>query len=242
MEDIIIHRYQQLLHEHTMSAYHKARWMSITIALSGSISMACQALILWYGGQLLASREYGVLQFFVCYQAVMSGAESAGAGFSFGPNAAQATAAANRILSVRVSRGEGSPGDQPRPGQEGGEARDGIPDCDYGVGVELRDVAFEYPSRDVPVLKKLNITVEKGQFAALVGASGAGKSSVVALLERFYDVKQGGILCNGRDIRSVDVHEYRKLLSLVAQEATLFQGTVSPCFGQRVAVVATDNQ
>lgn len=228
LEDMIIHKYQQLLHEHTMSAYRKARWVSIIIALSSSISMACQALILWYGGQLLASREYGVLQFFVCYRAAISGAESAGSGFSFGPNAAQATAAANRILSIRENRGEGSE-DQQQPRQEGGEF-DRIPDSDDGVKIELRDVAFKYPSRDISIFKHLNVTVEKGQFAALVGASGAGKSSIVALLERFYDVQQGSILCNGRDIRSVDVHEYRKLLSLVAQEATLFQGNLSPSF------------
>lgn len=204
-----------------MSAYRKARWMSIIIALSGSLPMACQALILWYGGQLLASREYGILQFFVCYQAVMSGAESAGAGFSFGPNAAQATAAANRILSITERRGEHSKA--VLPGQEG-EDHGRIPDSDGSVKIEFKDVAFKYPTRDIPILKQLNITVEKGQFAALVGASGAGKSSIVALLERFYEIQQGSIMCNGRDIRSVDVYEYRKLLSLVAQEATLFQG------------------
>lgn len=107
LEDMIIQRYQQLLDGHTMSTYRKARWMSILIALSDLLSIACQALIFWYGGQLLASGEYKLLQFFVCYQPVMQGAESAGIGFSLDPNAAQATAAANRILSIRESRGEG---------------------------------------------------------------------------------------------------------------------------------------
>ncbi|ROV99983.1 hypothetical protein VMCG_06178 [Cytospora schulzeri] len=233
LEDMIIQRYERLLHGHTMAAYRKARWKSIVIALSGSLPMACQALILWYGGRLLAGREYGVLSFFVCYQAVMSGAESAGAGFSFGPNVAQATAAANRILSVREIPGEEHSkglvgGLQTGPGPEGDGVvgGGGIPDGEGGVRIEFRDVAFRYPTRDTPIFKHLDITVEKGQFAALVGASGAGKSSIVALLERFYDIQQGSILCNGRDIRSVDVYEYRKLLSLVAQEATLFQGTI----------------
>ncbi|KUI65750.1 Multidrug resistance protein 2 [Cytospora mali] len=221
LEDIIIRRYQQLLHEHTMAAYRKARWTSVVIALSDSLSMACQALIFWYGGQLLASREYGILQFFVCYQAATQGAEAAGVGFSFGPNAAQATAAANRILSVRESRGE-QPKEQKQPVEDSGM----IPDSDGGVRIELRDVAFKYPTRNVPVFDHLNITVEKGQVAALVGASGSGKSSIVALLERFYDIQEGSIMCNGRDIRSVGVHEYRKMFSLVAQEATLFQGTI----------------
>jgi ATP-binding cassette subfamily B (MDR/TAP) protein 1 len=70
----------------------------------------------------------------------------------------------------------------------------------------------------------LNLTIEKGQFAALVGASGCGKTSIIALLERFYDLDKGRILCNGRDITDVNVYSYRNNLSLVAQEATLFQG------------------
>jgi ABC-type multidrug transport system fused ATPase/permease subunit len=92
------------------------------------------------------------------------------------------------------------------------------------VKIELRDVHFKYPTRDVSVFKGLNLTIEKGQFAALVGASGCGKTSIISLLERFYDVSKGKILTNGRDITEINVYEYRKNLSLVAQEATLFQG------------------
>lgn len=230
LEDVIIERYQKLLDGHVMSAYRKARWTTLIFALSDSLSIACQALIFWYGGRLLASGEYQVLNFFVCFMAVTQGAEQAGVGFSFGPNAAQASAAANRILSIRESRGErASLEDETGGGQKVTEM---IPDIESGIKIELRDVGFRYPTREVQVFKHLNITVEKGQFAALVGASGAGKSSTVALLERFYDAQQGKVLCNGRDIKSVDVHEYRKLFSLVAQEASLFQGILpspDPC-------------
>lgn len=228
LEDVIIERYEKLLDGHVMSAYRKARWTTLIFALSDSLSLACQALIFWYGGRLLASGEYQVINFFVCFMAVMQGAEQAGVGFSFGPNAAQANAAANRILSIRESRGErASLRDETTGGIKEAEI---IPDSENGIKIELRDVGFRYPTRQVQVFKHLNITVEKGQFAALVGASGAGKSSTVALLERFYDAQQGSIMCNGRDITSVDVHEYRKLFSLVAQEASLFQG-IFPSFG-----------
>ncbi|KAI3400275.1 hypothetical protein diail_3656 [Diaporthe ilicicola] len=220
--DVIIERYQKLLDGHVTSAYRKARWTTLIFALSDSLAIACQALIFWYGGRLLASGEYQVLNFFVCFMAVTQGAEQAGVGFSFGPNAAQASAAANRILSIRESRGERASLND----ETGGGNKEVIPDSESGIKIELRDVGFRYPTREVQVFKHLNITVEKGQFAALVGASGAGKSSTVALLERFYDAQQGKILCNGKDITSVDVHEYRKLFSLVAQEASLFQGTI----------------
>ncbi len=147
--------------------------------------------------------------------AVIQGAEGAGQGLSFGPNAAQAAAAANRILSMRETTNRDTV-----------PVTEQVPDTEGGVRIELQDVHFKYPTRDVSIFKGLNITIEKGQFAALVGASGSGKTSIVALLERFYDVQKGRILCNGKDITAVNVYEFRKLLSLVAQEAALFQGSL----------------
>ncbi|KAI1461761.1 P-loop containing nucleoside triphosphate hydrolase protein [Annulohypoxylon moriforme] len=215
LEDTICTRYDGLLNHHVSDAYKKSIWRTFIFAFSDSVSMACQALILWYGGTLLASREYNTLQFLVCYMAVINGAEAAGQGFSFGPNAAQATAAANRILSIRESRN-----------RDLGEKKGKIPDTEGGIKIELRDVHFKYPSRNVSVFKGLNITIEKGQFAALVGASGCGKTSIISLLERFYDLHRGQILANGTDIAGVNVYDYRRHLSLVAQEPTLFQGTL----------------
>lgn len=227
LEDEINKRYQVLLRGHVSAALKKARWSTIIFALSDSLSLACNALIFWYGGHQLAKGELSVLAFFVCYMAVQQGADAAGVGFSFGPNAAQASAAANRILFVRESRGEHTARKEWRSSDTDYEMNcNGIPGSENGVKIELKDVGFKYPTRDVSIFKRLNITVEKGQFAALVGASGSGKSSIVGLLERFYDAQSGSILCNGRNIKDVDVYEYRKLLSLVAQEATLFQGTI----------------
>ncbi|CCD45819.1 similar to ABC transporter, partial sequence [Botrytis cinerea T4] len=70
------------------------------------------------------------------------------------------------------------------------------------------------------------LLIKKGQFAALVGPSGCGKTSIVSLLERFYDVQKGKILCNDTDISELDIRQYRKMISLVAQEPTLFEGTI----------------
>ncbi|KAI1431016.1 P-loop containing nucleoside triphosphate hydrolase protein [Xylaria sp. CBS 124048] len=215
LEDTITDRYERLLTGHVSAAFRKATWRTLIIAFSESVGLAVQALIFWYGGTLLASHEYTILQFFTCYIAVIQGAEGAGQGFSFGPNAAQATAAANRILSIRESRHRDT---NSKAAQ--------IPDAEGGIKIELKDLHFRYPTRNVSVFKGLNITIEKGQFAALVGASGCGKTSIVSLLERFYDVQGGKILANGTDIATIDIYEYRKQLSLVAQEPTLFQGTL----------------
>ncbi|KAL2129701.1 hypothetical protein VTI74DRAFT_7418 [Chaetomium olivicolor] len=215
MEDSICDRYQRLLDGHVSAAFKKARWTTLIFAFADSASIGCQALIFWYGGQLLKNREYDVIAFMVTYMAVVQGAESAGQFLSFGPNAAQAAAAANRILQARDTRIKDAVSESEQ-----------IPDSDGGVKIELKDVHFKYPTRDVSIFRGLNITIEKGQFAALVGASGSGKTSIVSLLERFYDVNRGQILFNGKDITEMNVYRYRKLLSLVAQEPSLFHGTI----------------
>ncbi|KAL1841122.1 hypothetical protein VTJ49DRAFT_7400 [Mycothermus thermophilus] len=215
MEDSICGRYQRLLDGHVSAAFRKARFTTLIFAFSDSIGFGCQALIFWYGGQLLKEGEYTVGAFLVTYMAVIQGAESAGQWISLGPNAVQASEAANRILQARETRIRDSVSESEQ-----------IPDTDGGVRIELKDVHFKYPSRDVSIFRGLNITIEKGQFAALVGASGSGKTSIVSLLERFYDVNKGQILFNGKDISEINVYEYRKLLSLVAQEPSLFHGTI----------------
>ncbi|RDA85869.1 hypothetical protein CP532_4896 [Ophiocordyceps camponoti-leonardi (nom. inval.)] len=211
-------RFEELCRGHVLKAFRKARWASALFALSDSASMACQALVFYYGGRLLVGGELGPLNFLVCLMAAIQSGEAAGQGLSFGPNVAQVTAASNRILDLRGSR--------LRPGGHASDEDNAIPDARGGVSIVLENLHFSYPTRTTPVFKGLSLTIERGQFAALVGASGCGKTSIISLLERFYDLEKGRILCNGKDISELDMYAYRKHLSLVAQEATLFQGTV----------------
>ena len=84
--------------------------------------------------------------------------------------------------------------------------------------IELRDVHFKYPCReDVSVLKGVSFKVdsEKNRVVALCGTSGCGKSTSIALLERFYDPDQGTVLFNGRDIRELDPKWYHKQIAIV---------------------------
>jgi ATP-binding cassette, subfamily B (MDR/TAP), member 1 len=93
--------------------------------------------------------------------------------------------------------------------------------------IEFRDVHFRYPTRpEQPVLRGLNLNVSPGQYIALVGASGCGKSTTIALLERFYDPLVGGIFVDGKEISSLNINDYRSFIALVSQEPTLYQGTI----------------
>ena len=95
-----------------------------------------------------------------------------------------------------------------------------------GADIRLEDVWFTYPTRDVPVLRGLDIHVRHGQYAAIVGASGSGKTTVISLLERFYEPDRGLIMYNGDPITSMPLKELRGHMSLVAQEPFLLHGTI----------------
>lgn len=225
MESTINGRYQKLLHGHVREALHKAKWTAPLFGFADSASLGCQALVFWYGGGLLASGEYSMEAFFVCFMAIIQGAEAASQVLSVTPNAAQARAAANRILDIQAS----ALLDQAAPTtttKEENDSSSSIPGAEGGVHIELRDVHFKYPTRDALIFAGLNLTIEKGQYAAFVGASGCGKTTVISLLERFYEPTRGAVLCNGVDVAALGVYDYRRSLSLVAQEPTLFRGTV----------------
>ncbi|MGO1054556.1 ABC transporter ATP-binding protein [Crossiella sp. CA198] len=97
--------------------------------------------------------------------------------------------------------------------------------------VELRGVGFTYPGTDRPALSDISLTVRPGETIALVGATGAGKSTLVKLIARFYDATQGAVLVDGVDIRAYDLPGYRGRLGVVPQEAHLFTGDVAGNIG-----------
>ncbi len=93
--------------------------------------------------------------------------------------------------------------------------------------VDLVDVTFRYPGTDQPALENVTLSVSPGETVALVGATGAGKSTVVKLIARFYDPTTGAVLVDGVDLRDFDPSAYRQRLGVVPQEPHLFTGDVA---------------
>ena len=92
--------------------------------------------------------------------------------------------------------------------------------------ISLDDVSFQYSRTVAPALRSVNISIEPGETVALVGPTGAGKSTLVKLIARFYDVTSGSVRADGHDVRTLDLAQYRDQLGVVPQESYLFAGTI----------------
>ncbi len=99
-----------------------------------------------------------------------------------------------------------------------------IPLLAISKAIDIRNVTFRY--EDTPVLKQINLTVRAGEAVAFVGMSGGGKTTLVNLIPRFYDVSEGQILIDGRDIRDVTMESLRAQIGIVTQQTILFNDTV----------------
>lgn len=93
--------------------------------------------------------------------------------------------------------------------------------------IQFKNVSFSYPSRpDVAIFKNLCLDIPSGKIVALVGGSGSGKSTVVSLIERFYEPLSGAILLDGHDLRELDLKWLRQQIGLVNQEPALFATSI----------------
>ena len=177
------------------------------------ISATAVLIVLWYGGTLIGgdTLEIGVLVAFIGYLNSF-----------FDPlqqlsqlyNTFQASmAAVQKIYTVLDTEPDML------------DAPDAVDLTDVRGVVELRDVSFGYDA-EKPVLHDVSLQIPAGKTVALVGATGAGKSTVIKLLARFYDPTEGSVLVDGHDLRRVTASSLREQLAVVPQEAFLFSGSV----------------
>ena len=181
--------------------------------LVGSLGMA---LIIWYGASaVLEIRiEVGVLIAFLQYirrffRPIMDISDRYALLQS-------AMAASERIFALLDVEPEPTGGD-----------RSELPQRDRGGTIEFQNVYFKYdPAAEGWILKDISFRIEAGQSLALVGATGSGKTTIVNLLCRFYDIQEGAILVDDRDVRDWNVEELRARISIVQQDVFLFSGDI----------------
>ncbi|KAL3486456.1 P-loop containing nucleoside triphosphate hydrolase protein [Aspergillus germanicus] len=187
---------------------------STLYACSQSLFFGCTALSFWYGGNLIADGEYTLFQLFVCFIEIMFATQSVGTIFSFAPDMARAKEAAVNLKNLYEQQPEKSDGKPLNPRVVTGK-------------ISFQNVWFRYPTRQSKyALRNVNITVEPGQHVALVGSSGSGKSTIISLLERFYQADRGLVTLDGEFIQGFHLGQYRAAFGLVSQEPTMLRGTI----------------
>lgn len=172
--------------------------------------------ILWRGALMVMNgqMESGDLLNFIIYTGILGGAIA-----SFGnlfATIAQAVGATERIQDILSSESEV-------------ELESAVTRLTEKIAgeVEYKNVFFSYPTRkDLPVLKGINLKVKHGEKVALVGQSGSGKTTIVQLLLKFYQVSEGEILVDGKNLDRFDLHNFRKQVGIVPQDVVLFGGTI----------------
>lgn len=128
------------------------------------------------------------------------------------PRASVSAGRINEVLSTDIAIHDS------KQAKNFGKDRDGV--------VEFRNVSFKYPDADDEIIKNISFTAKPGQTTAFIGSTGSGKSTLINLIPRFYDVTEGEILINGIDIRDVSQHELRERIGYVPQKGVLFSGTI----------------
>jgi ABC-type multidrug transport system fused ATPase/permease subunit len=172
--------------------------------------------VIWMGMRMVQSGEVtaGQLISFVTFTAVI-GAAIAGLG-NFFTELVGAVGATERILEILGTKTEAD--ERPQTNKVVGRLQGDI---------LFENVAFAYPTRvDVPVLKGVNLRIPKGQKVAIVGQSGAGKSTIMQLLLQFHQASQGRILADGVNIQEYELKSYRDNFAIVPQEVILFGGSI----------------
>lgn len=195
----------------------KQSWYAgIGLGCSQSLTTCSWALDFWYGGKLIAKGQTTAKALFETFMILIStGRVIADAG-SMTSDLAKGSEAVGSVFDVldRFTKIEPDDPEGYKPNKLTGR-------------IEINSVDFAYPSRaEVMIFRGFSIVLEAGKSTALVGQSGSGKSTIIGLIERFYDPIKGTVSIDGRDIKSYHLRTLRKHIALVSQEPTLFAGTI----------------
>jgi len=213
-EERMGNEFAQINRENRDANVEAAKLASIFTPSIEVLSTLTTGIILWFGGRAV-SQDTVTLGVIVAFLSYTSRLFQPILDLSMMYNTWQsAMAGGERILGILAE----TPDIQDRP--------DALPLPDTEGHVEFRDVHFRY-IEDTPVLQDVSFEILPGETVALVGPTGAGKTTIASLLSRYYDVSEGAILVDGIDTRDIKVAELRQQLGVVPQEPYLFGGTIA---------------
>ncbi|KAH9772917.1 ABC transporter B family member 15 [Citrus sinensis] len=211
----------------------KQSWFSgIGLFSSQFLTTASITLTFWYAGRIMNQGLVSPKQLFQAFFLLMSTGKNIADAGSMTSDIAKGSSAIRTIFTILDRKSEIDPED-PKANEDIEEPTKGF--------IELKNVFFSYPSRpDQMIFKGLTLKIEAGKTVALVGQSGSGKSTIIGLIERFYDPQSGSVMVDERNIKSYNLRKLRSCIALVSQEPTLFAGTIRQniVYGKEVATEA----
>ncbi len=211
-----VSRFSKANQKSVVTSMKFAAWRAIFATFIVVVLFGALFFVLWQGATMLQSGEItaGELIMFFTYTAIIGGS-IAGLG-NFYTELVGAVGATERVREILNTPSEVEVKNRPI-----------LPENRLKGDIKFQNVKFRYPTReDVEVLRGVNLTIKAGQKIALVGASGAGKSTIMQLVLRFHENQEGTILVDGKPMKDYDITEYRQNLALVPQEVLLFGGTI----------------
>lgn len=216
VQDVFIARYNEKLEEPLKSGRRTALMAGLSFGVAEFLQQALWAISFWVGSVFVEKKQCSFPELFEAISGLLFAGSALGQSALFMPDISKSKVAASNIFRLldRESAIDPTSGE--------GEKKE----IDGTVAAE--NLKFEYPTRpDVPVLRNLSIQVSPGQTLALVGESGCGKSTIVALIERFYDAREGRVLVGGSDSKGQELPNMRSQIGIVSQEPDLFNRSVS---------------
>ncbi|MFS7948140.1 putative ABC-type xenobiotic transporter [Helianthus anomalus] len=215
-QDKILSLFSAQLRVPQSQSLRRSQFSGMLFGISQLALYASEALILWYGVHLVSKGLSTFSKVIKVFIVLVITANSVAETVSLAPEIIRGGEAIGSVFSILDRSTRIDPDD---PDAEPVETIRGE--------IELRRVDFSYPSRpDVSVFKDFCLRIRAGQSQALVGASGSGKSSVIALIERFYDPTAGKVMIDGKDIRRLNLKSLRLKIGLVQQEPALFATSI----------------
>lgn len=209
--------YRRLLDLTEPTSSRQAHVNGLALGFSSFITFAAYSLVFWTGGQLIKHGHINFEELMRTLMCIMMSAQSIGPAMSYFADMDSGKAAAASIFQL-VER------DVPIDSF----SSEGLQLDQVQGRLEFKRVYFSYPTRpDRIILSKYTLSIPAGQTVAFCGPSGGGKSTIIALLERFYDPLSGTILLDGVDIKHLQLQWLRSQFGLVGQEPTLFVGTIT---------------